>query len=153
MAHTSYATRRDGSTTCSRVQCCHHLPTTFGKLNQLQYSLHSSVDQVGRALRAVDPRLKAEWIQWAENGTCSKDVRREQHRLDYDASLIGETTGDTTGAGLARISRVATITRMEQDNAAASLGPPSAESRSLLQRRRRRLRAWCSEVCVCVRAE
>lgn len=89
-------------------------------------------------MRAVDSRLKAEWIQWAENGTCSKDIQDKQHRLGNATSMMGETT-DTTGKGLARIY---------PEDAAASLGPPSVERGSLLQRRRRRLRAWCSEVCV-----
>lgn len=97
--------------------------------------------QVGRALRAVDSRLKRDWTHWAENGLYCKDIRQDQRRQKHDLSSTGEMICSTL-VGLAR------KTNMEQEHGAASLSRPSAEARGLLQRQRRRLRAWCSKVCV-----
>lgn len=98
--------------------------------------------QVGRALRAVDSRLKREWIHWAERGRYCKDIQHEQRRQKHNWLATGEMTGRSPPVGLARTSN------MEQEHRTASMARPSAEAQGLLQRRRRRLRAWCSKVCV-----
>lgn len=97
--------------------------------------------QVGRALRAVDSRLKMEWIHWAENGLYCKGSQNKRRRQPYDFSSTTEIP-DSTLVGLAR------TTNMGQGCGAASRYLPSAETQGLLQRRKRRLRAWCSKVGV-----
>lgn len=96
-------------------------------------------------MRAVDDRLKADWINWAENGalTCSAE-EAHQKKQHQNASSIDVGNG-CVRVGLARISYVAgTSTR--QGHAEASLGHRSSERSNSLQRRRRRLRAWCDKV-------
>ncbi|CAM9568256.1 unnamed protein product, partial [Ectocarpus sp. 8 AP-2014] len=78
--------------------------------------------EVGRALRAVDPRLKADWINWAENGACRAEEVHQKKKYQ-DASCVAATT--------------------RQGHAEASLGRRSSERSNSLRRRRRRLRAWC----------
>lgn len=95
--------------------------------------------QVGRALRAVDYRLKREWINWAENGLCCKGIQHATHRQRCDFF----STGEPTNSALVGLARKAD---RKQGHGAASMGRPSAEARGLLQRRGRCLRAWCSKV-------
>ncbi|CAN0036313.1 unnamed protein product, partial [Ectocarpus sp. 12 AP-2014] len=98
--------------------------------------------EVGRALRAVDPRLKADWINWAENGACIAEGVHQKNKYQ-DASSIDIGHG-CVGVGLARTScGAATTTR--QGHAEASLGRRSADRSNSLHRRRRRLRAWCDK--------
>ncbi len=93
---------------------------------------------MGRALRAVDSRLKWEWVQWAEDGLRSKDTQDEGRRQALELGLFKDEA-----ANGAEVGSTGTATRStEQDDAAADLG----QRRSSPQRRRRRLRAWCIEV-------
>ena len=92
-------------------------------------------------MRAVDSRLKMEWIHWAENGLYCKGIQNKRRRQPYDFSSTTEIP-DSTLVGLAR------TTNMGQGCGAASRYLPSAETQGLLQRRKRRLRAWCSKVGV-----
>lgn len=116
-------------------RCCVHLNTR---------SCSPSVDQVGRALRAVDPRLKADWINWAENGACSAEEVHQKKQ--YQDALSIDIGNGCVGVGLARTSCVAATTT-RQGHAEASLGRRSSERSNSLRRRRRRLRAWCEKVC------
>lgn len=113
-----------------------------------------SLFQVGRALRAVDPRLKMEWMRWAEGAALSCDGRMDtvHHGLHPPGngppptSKVRATTGQLEG--LARTSRGGTTPVCANWYAEASLNDPSARMRGSPQRRRRRrLRAWCSKVC------
>lgn len=93
--------------------------------------------QVGRALRAVDSRLKWEWVQWAENGLLRKDIQSEGRRQELERGFTDEATND------AEVGSTGTATwSTEQENAAAVPG----QRRSSHQEQRRRLRAWCIKV-------
>eukprot|EP00903_Cladosiphon_okamuranus_P007906 g7636.t2 len=80
-----------------------------------------------------------EWIHWVEDGLYFKDIQHEQRRQNYDSLSSRETTGRSILVGLTR------ATNMEQGHRTSAIVRPSAEARGLLQRRRRRLRAWCSK--------
>ncbi|CAN0024626.1 unnamed protein product, partial [Ectocarpus sp. 12 AP-2014] len=98
--------------------------------------------EVGRALRAVDPRLKADWINWADNGACiAEEGHQKKKYQDVASTDIGHGCVEV---GLARTSCVAARTT-RQGHAEALLGRRSAERSNPLQRRRRRLRAWCEK--------
>ncbi|CAM9647185.1 unnamed protein product, partial [Ectocarpus sp. 13 AM-2016] len=114
--------------------------------------------EVGRALRAVDPRLKADWINWAEHGACIAEEVHQKNKYQDASSIVirhgqkkkcqGASSIDIwhgcDGVGLARTScGAATTTR--QGHAETSLGRRSADRSNSLQRRRRRLRAWCEK--------
>jgi len=98
----------------------------------------SSGLQVGRALRAVDSRLKWEWVQWAENGLRSKNIQRESRRQELEPGLFTDEATNRAEVG----STGTAAWTMEQEEAAAVLD----QRRSSPQRRRRTLRAWCIEV-------
>ncbi|CAM9964914.1 unnamed protein product, partial [Ectocarpus fasciculatus] len=113
-------------------------------LHSSRSSTRRGLLEVGRALRAVDPRLKADWMNWAENGalTCSEEeIHQKKQHQDTSSIDIGK---GCVGVGLARISCVAATTA-RQGHAEASLGRRSSERSNSLQKRRRRLRAWCDK--------
>ncbi|CAN0374807.1 unnamed protein product, partial [Laminaria digitata] len=114
--------------------------------------------QVGRALRAVDTRLKPEWIAWSEKSTEGRRSRESSSSLSgatvattgrarAAASYRGAVSGATvaaTGSGRAAAPRRAV--RVDLDlNLARRKSGPSAGQGSSSARRRRRLRAWCNE--------
>ncbi|CAM9859944.1 unnamed protein product, partial [Scytosiphon promiscuus] len=108
--------------------------------------------EVGRALRAIDFRLKVEWMRWAEDATVScggsrNVVQHQKHPRRDDPPSMGKAC-DSTGLleRWERVSRVARTTVSAKGHATASLGDPSAQrSGSPCRRRHRRLRAWCSK--------
>ena len=84
-------------------------------------------------MRAVDSRLKPEWIAWAENST-EGPRSREGRRSRDKSSSIGAAVTNSARASPCAVSA----------NLARKAGPSTGQGSPA--RRRQRLRAWCNEV-------